>query len=61
MTDEQKLLVAYFSEETEHNLGVTMQEVVSMLSQLGARHRELANEQPVVSTTVIGGAEAASA
>jgi hypothetical protein len=54
MTDQQKLLVAYFSEEPEHHLGVTMHEVVSMLYQLGVKHRQLANEQPVGSTTDVG-------
>ena len=62
MTDHQKLLVAYFSEDTEHHHdGVTMQEVVSMLYRLGAKHRQLANEPLVVAATVRGGAQVTSA
>jgi hypothetical protein len=57
MTDHERLRVAYFSEDTEHRHGgVTMQEVVSMLYQLGAKHRQRANEPLVVATTPRSGA-----
>jgi hypothetical protein len=45
MTHHQRLLVAYFSEAPEdRHRGVTIQEVVGMLYELGAKHRQLASE-----------------
>jgi hypothetical protein len=45
VTDHEKLLVAYFSEDTERQRGgVTMQEVTGMLNDLGANKRKRVNE-----------------
>jgi hypothetical protein len=61
MTDHERLVVAYFSDDTEHGYGgITMQEVVSLLYELGAKPRQLADERRVAAT-VVGSAPLATA
>ena len=53
MTDHEKLLVAYFSDDTERDRGdVTMQEILNMLHESGARYRQRATELSVLATTL---------
>ena len=45
MTDNQKLLIALFAHETPRGRrGVTVDEVVTMLYELGAEYRQRASE-----------------